>query len=518
MHSADPTPRVEDARASKGALLGGAAAMLLALLAYLNALPNPFVYDDYHTVVANPSLRSGNPLAVILYDITRPIVNLTYAWDHLLWQERAWGYRLTNVLIHVVNVGLLARLAWRLADDRRATAPPGTEPATSPATFAFVVASLFAVHPLLSQAVGYVSARHELLCATFFVLALLAGRAWMRGQGTAWGAAMVIAWLAALTTKEVGAVFPFVLLISDVLWGPAERRRQRLLRMHLPLIGVTILLGIARLLFLALVEYPGQVRLHPEFTWLVLDVLRRYTSLLLMPLGQTAFHAVASVESALDPRAMGGVALLALVGVLAVWLKRAHGIATFGLAWFVLALMPGFVLTLFDRGEPMSEHRVYVASIGFLLAIAVGFAQLDRAWRRWPRVYVLGRIGFAVVLLALVALTTARNRIWSQPVALWGEAVDKAPTHPRPRLLLGEALEDLGRLDAALSEYQTALTLQPANVDAHLKLGQLFARTRRFADAREHFSQALQIDPGNPFARQSMTRLDDRDLANERAR
>ena len=53
---------------------------------YLNALHNPFVYDDYHTVVANASLRDvANLRGIILHDITRPLVNVSYAIDHALW-------------------------------------------------------------------------------------------------------------------------------------------------------------------------------------------------------------------------------------------------------------------------------------------------------------------------------------------------------------------------------------------------------------------------------------------------
>lgn len=493
------------------AMFGGAAAMLLAVAAYLNALPNPFVYDDFHTVVANPSLRSGNLLAVLLYDVTRPIVNLTYAWDHLLWQERAWGYRLTNLAIHVVNVGLLARLAWRLAEDRREAAPDGGTAAISPAVSAFIVSSLLAVHPLLSQAVGYISARHELLCATFFLSALLAGRAWVRGLGKRWGVATVILWVAAMATKEVGAMFPFVFVVYDALWGRTDGWRARLRRVHLPLIAVTLLLGAGRLAFLMIVEYPGQARIHLEFAWLVLDVLRRYTTLLIVPLGQTAFHAVGAVGSATDLRAIGGMLTMAIILALALWLRRTRWLGSFGLIWFALALLPGFALTLLDRGEPMAEHRVYVASCGFFLALGDGLAWLDRAWRRLALARVLGRAAFAVVLLALAMLTVTRNRVWSQPLALWGEAVDFAPTHPRPRLLLGEALEDLDRLDAALTEYQIALTLQPDNLDTHLKLGQLLARGRRFAEARGHFSRALELDPGNQFAMQSIEKLEEMD-------
>src|SRR6185436_13029834 len=63
----------------------GALALLAGLL-YINALHNPFIYDDYHTVVTNQSLTQPIDLrAIVLHDMTRPITNFSYAVDHALW-------------------------------------------------------------------------------------------------------------------------------------------------------------------------------------------------------------------------------------------------------------------------------------------------------------------------------------------------------------------------------------------------------------------------------------------------
>src|SRR5438128_12620517 len=98
-------------------LLGGAAA-LLAGLVYLNALHNPFVYDDYRTIVDNVSVQSpGSFRAIVLHDITRPIVNLSYAADRALWGAQPFGFHVTSVILHMLNVLLLYQLACRFAAD-----------------------------------------------------------------------------------------------------------------------------------------------------------------------------------------------------------------------------------------------------------------------------------------------------------------------------------------------------------------------------------------------------------------
>src|SRR4029077_15453239 len=94
------------------------------------------------------------------------------------------------------------------------------------------------------------------------------------------------------------------------------------------------------------------------------------------------------------------------------------------------------------------------------------------------------------------------------PVTLWRESVSLAPTHYRPRLLLGEALEDEGRRDAAIDEYKTAIRLRPTEPSGYVRLGRSLAEPDRFDDARQLFLRAMEIDPQDQPARQSLKVLD----------
>src|SRR5713101_4374894 len=137
-------------------------------LVYLNALHNPFVYDDYRTIVDNGSIQTLlQPRAIVMHEPTRPLVNLSYAIDRALWGAAPFGFHLTNLLLHVLNVGLLFLIARRLVEDQQRTqsSEPGVlnaEPETRnlqprPLAVAFAAAALFAVHPMMTEAVGYIS-------------------------------------------------------------------------------------------------------------------------------------------------------------------------------------------------------------------------------------------------------------------------------------------------------------------------------------------------------------------------
>src|SRR5438874_536912 len=167
-------------------------AALVGGLLYLNALHNPFVYDDYQTVVDNPSIRHVFDLqSIVLYRVTRPIVNLSYAID-------------------------------REGQDGAADANPDA--------VAFAAALLFASHPLMTEAVGYISGRAEVLCAAFFLLSVTFARRWMKdwmkdGSSRSWVLAAGF-WAAAVATKEIGVMLPFVLLCYDrLMLGGSEVER-----------------------------------------------------------------------------------------------------------------------------------------------------------------------------------------------------------------------------------------------------------------------------------------------------
>ena len=475
----------------------GAAAAFLAGLVYVNALRNPFVYDDYHTVVENPSIQDMRNLrALLLHDVTRPVVSVSYAVDRAIWGAAPLGFHVTSVLLHMLNVVLLFHLARRLSDSPLA---------------AFSAAALFAVHPMMTEAVGYISGRSEVLCTTSFLAALLCGRRWLRGDGSRWGVATVGLWICALATKETAAMFPFVFAAYDWLALPdaAGERRKRLLSVHLPLAAVAVVGGLVRVAVLARIEYPGQVHVHWSYLLLNLDVICRYVLLMVSPVGQTIFHGVKNLDGVFDPRAafaVGGVGSM----LAAAWhLRRAEWLASFGIVWFLLALVPSAALIMLDQGEPMTEHRVYVASCGLFLAAGAAIAwiaaQLDDS-SAWARRGAAGLL--AVVLASFMVETVKRNTVWADPVALWGESVDLAPDHYRPRLLLGEALMDAGRNAEAVEQWQMAIRLRPTEPTGYVKLGRYFAAVGRTADARPLLRKAIEIDPRNASARQTLSALD----------
>ena len=268
----------------------------MTLFVYLNALNNPFVYDDQDTVVANPSLGDLSNIRFILtHSPFRPVTNASYAIDAAIWGLTPIGFHLTNVLLHGAVVLLLYIFLRTACGDARARMGDATGPQPMDDWLGFGGAVLFAVHPLMSEAVGYISGRSELLCGMFFISTLLLARAALERGGARWLAAAVTA-LLALLSKEVALALPVVLLAYDWLLFPGEpvARRRRLWLLFVP--GVLVLaLAAGFRLSVAAGPLSAETPLLNLLTQAI--VIWRYLALFFVPVGQSIMHGVHVVTS-----------------------------------------------------------------------------------------------------------------------------------------------------------------------------------------------------------------------------
>ncbi len=432
----------------------GVGAVSLALTAYVNAVDNPFVHDDVLRILNNPSLNDPHLGSILRYDYFHPLVTLSYAFDAAVWGFTSFGFHVTSIVLHAVAVGLFYGWCTRaFADAFR------TEERLSPDWPAFVAAALFGVHPITTEAVGYVSARSEVLGTIGFVGALILARRAIQSRRRMAGVGAVVAWIFALAAKETAVMLPVVLLAYDTwVLSPSEQARgvgrsgwkRRLYRVYVPAFAAAALVGAIRVRALApLVQTTDRGALENLLTQTI--VIWRYLALLFVPRGQTIMHDARVVTSIVDPIALAALAgLVALIGA-AIWMRGRYPLFAVGVVWSAAALAPSS--SIIPLRDVMAEHRMYLASAGLLFALTA-LAARTLATRAFARIVA------CAVVVACVALTTRRNVFWASEIDLWKEAAARSSNWPA-HYAYAEALRDAGRCELAIAQYRIVLSQRP---------------------------------------------------------
>jgi hypothetical protein len=475
-------------------ILACLSAVAASVLVYLQAIDAPFVYDDLRLIDENRALRDISDVrTLVLSNVSRPLVAVSYALDRAFWGPAPFGFHVTNLALHAVNVLLIFIVAHGVATDRHRWSSAGG-PAPVPAFVAWVAALLLAVHPIATEAVIYITGRADLLASSFTLLAFLLVRRWLITHRTVWFVTAVASWVVGMFAKEAAFVFPFLLAAYIWILGavPLDARQRASLRW---LAALGALLVIVRLGLFFAMEYGTPVSLQWNLAATQLDVFRRYLVLLVAPQGQTIFHVVPAFSGWLDLRLWGSAAVM---GGLVLWIRLVRTrvpLAAWGMVWFLLALVPPVVLILLDRGEPMAERRVYLPACGAFLAVAalVGRVQL-RLSARGVLVRAAAGLGFAVVLLSLSGRTVERTQIWGNRIWLWTEAARFSPSHWVPALALGEALHLAGRHAEAIEAFERSIAVHATEPATYTKLGVCFVEMGRLEEAERTFRRLDQLE------------------------
>jgi len=418
--------------------------------AYVNSLGGPFQFDDYSVIVNNSSVHSFS--AWLADGGIRPVLKLSYM---LNWVSGlgAVGFHLVNVGIHAANTFLVYRLCCLLASGRESAECRGGSN-----FLAVAVALAFALHPVQTEAVTYVSGRSTSLMAMFYLGSLVT---YQKGRKT--GSAVYVHLVSpmlfalALMTKEIAVTLPFALLLLEMVM---DRRDQPRLSMSAHQAGHWMLL-LAALIALAL--HSGYARLiEVSFeTRSGSENLANQANAIIYLLRQLLWPVHLSIDPELPSGGLwtsGAVAKAAFLGALAamgIVLARRRSVVGFAILWFFIHLAP--TNSIVPRLDVVNDRQLYLAGLGFYLATAVGLQRLlaSERQRRWAH------LAAGAAALALIAMTAMRNRDYRSEVALWESAVQSAPAKARPRHNLGCAYALAARYEDAQRQLQTALHLNP---------------------------------------------------------
>lgn len=512
---ADDTDRagVQDSDHRGTPKMAGAVWVILAILVWLvfgQTLSHDFVnYDDDATVYDNPHIIRGLSLRGIGWAFTHtaighfdPLTTISHMLDCQLFGLNPWGHHLTNVLLHTVAAILLFLVLREM---------------TSAFWRSAFVAAVFAIHPLRVESVAWVTERKDVLSGIFFLLTIGAYVRYVRGPQSA-GRYLGVVFLFALglLSKSMLVTLPCVLLLLD--YWPLRRFSgvcfpgreaspppsvwsigRPLVVEKLPLFALS-----AAACAVQVVANRGAIVATDKLPWSLragnaVVSYATYIGETFFPRGLAVLYPHPGQSLPLWSILLAG-SLLILISAGVCACARTRPYLLVGWLWYLGMLVP--VIGLIQSGElARADRYTYLPQIG--LGIALTWLAADLAAAVPERRTMLGGCA-AVAVGALVISARLYASSWRDSESLWTHALRCTVSTATAHGNLGQALVQKGRLDAAISHFQTALKIAPARYVIHDNLGGALREKGQMEEAIAAYRKALEINPNYKMAQNNL--------------
>lgn len=424
--------------------------------AYLNAVRHPFVHDDIAFIVENPAIKNFDlwktfvhPLDMGMFGVGinayyRPFLDLANHGQYQFFGLDPHGFHAFNVAVHILNAWLVYRITRHLFRD------------TNVWGVSCVVAMIFLLHPVQTQAVACVSGISNLLFVFFGLSAMSLLLLSRRREGAVAAAAFagsLVVFLMALLCKEQALIFPLLVVWWEIC-HPVSSGLRRAARVG-GWTAVAVVYVIIKARLLGSQSLWDEHFFNPELFLRVGSIPQILLTNLRLILAPVDLHYFRSVDI-LAPKWPWMIALAALIAVIAVAARRAdqtsRRMIIFGAGWFLIAqAMTINIIPLIWEYSSVSvaEHFLYLPILGILWPCA---------WmcRRWRVVQENAVTAAVFVLVLLTTLTVCQNRYWSSEIILFERAARYEPL-ARVQMLLGKARYKAGDFSGAIEAYQAAL-------------------------------------------------------------
>ncbi len=478
---------------------------------YLNAVGNEFVFDDHLMITNRPVIQSLSNLSYILKDY-RPFRGLIQMLEFQCFGLNPVGYHLVNISLHIFTSLTVFAVIKRL---------------TGQLGLGFLTAIIFALHPIQTDAVTYISGLRDVLAGFFYLLGFWLFLIYRRTEKVKFLLMALGAYGLGVLSKEVAITLVAMFLLYDVFsnlsaWTEAgmEKRGnlyravvQTFVRYRYFYLSVTALGFAVAYYYIVLMHASGRI-FGTRIGWWGGSVLLNYltaSKVMMYYLKQLLFP----IHLSEDYMGIGIVAkspfqasaILSFIGVcvylfLAVRLYVQRSFIGFALFWFFIGLTP--VLQFIPHHELMSEHYLYIPSVGFAFFLALTINDLyKRCYSETAR--KLMYCGAALVLILYAARTIVRNRDWSNDLSLVTKHLTLFPNAPRANLELGYLYLRMNLLEAAEETLKRSLAQSPDYPLALNDMGVLYSRLLDYGTAIFYFNAANQKAP--PFNPQAVSNL-----------
>ena len=474
---------------------------------YYNSLSNEFVFDDESVIVNNQSITSTSNIPKfftaeegfhkVIGKYYRPIVSATYAIDYSIWGLNPYGFHLTNVIIHIISCLLLFKilsiLFWRYKYRN---------------LFSLLSTLIFAVHPIHTEAVSWISGRTDSMVTMFFFASFLFyieftkdmrfsqkenSLKTIKGNSVLYLILSLIFYTAGLLTKEMIITMPVIIILYDFVYRKKDLKyfKKNILTYSL-FAGVTIAYLILRYALLKdIPERENYLYFVGKEFYVVLGTMAKtipvYFRLLFAPFGLLYHYngVIPDAKSLIDTNVISSIFLILFLIGLSVYFFKKDSIVSFCILFFLVTLLP--VMNIIPTMNLMAERFLYLTSFALVLLIC-HMALLGSA----KRDFTILTYGLIIIVCSLSYLTYVRNAEWKTNNTLYSSA--KGVNGSVALVNSGNMLANEKRYDEASVLYKKAIEIRENNLLAHHNLGLVYLIKGNLDSAETRFKRGIALD------------------------
>jgi Flp pilus assembly protein TadD len=485
----------------------------LVFATYLPILNNGFVWDDTHNFIENFNYRGLSPshlywMFTTFHDANyHPLCWLTLGFDFILWDMNPAGYHLTNLMLHVLNAVLFYFLI--LAFLRRTGLADPSVHNIGVRLSAVIGTLFFAIHPLRTESVAWVSTRGDVLCGFFYMITILA---YLRMTDTEddedrkkWYIFSLAAFSFSLLSRAWGITLPLILLILDsyplrrLIWkGRITGMHKKIFLEKIPFgllaIGSAILSLIAKKGSMLTIAQHDMVDRFIQATYgLCFYILKTVVPIRLSP-----YYALNKTFNPLELKYI--LCTLSVFAVTIGLIAMRHRWPWAITAWVCYVVIVSPLLGFVQSGpQIVADRYTYISCLPFGVLAGAGMLRLWIAQHKKSLISKTFISAFSSILVCLIALSTLsyrQTRIWHDNHKFWNHVIQLDPDNYiayNNRGILFK--EGKGNLILALADYNTAIELNPEYTGAYYNRGLLLEEQGDLAGAIRDYTSVIRLDP-----------------------
>jgi hypothetical protein len=459
--------------------------LLLTGIIYKSSLTGEFLsYDDTENVVNNPLIKSLtlNTLPQFFHSeklyMYTPITFLSYALDYKIGGMDPYWFRLTNLLLNLLNIVFTFILALKLLNNR---------------VLAFFVAFLFAVHPINVDSIAWISARSNLLAGTFILLSIIFYLSYIKKFNYWYLTLSVFTYLLSILSKSSYVLLPIFLFFLDYLQQRKWSTKTVIEKTPYFLFG--LLIGFITLFFRTDIGYSESVASYSSVDriFMLFYSLDGYLLKAILPVNLSEIYAYPIKTNGYLPILYYfSPIVFIIIPIILFYINKSEDlykqIITY-MMFFLLLILPSLSVILEDGF--MANRYGYIPLIGIFIIMVV---LINVIVMRFPTI-IIWLIPLTIIIITVCSIQSYnRSKVWRTTTTLFDHSISVSPDASFAYNGRGMAKYLNNDFDGALADYNEAIKLNPVYSTCLYNRGIVFYNGRQYEEALKDYSSAIELN------------------------